>query len=138
MDSRPLGERPLLQPRLLLAALLGTISVAVLIGVPTAVIPNPCFVRMTPAATSNYFFWVASSVLTGALLATYALPRSARDRIAATSAGSGYLGLLAVGCPVCNKLVVALLAVSGGCSPTSPRSSRCWARPAWLWPPPGF
>lgn len=68
---------------------------------------------MTPATTSNYFFWVASSILTGILLATYALPRAARNRIAAASAGSGYLGLLAVGCPVCNKLVVALLGVSG-------------------------
>lgn len=29
------------------------------------------------------------------------------------SAGSGYLALLAVGCPVCNKLVVALIGVSG-------------------------
>lgn len=115
--SAPLGHEPLarmlLQLRVLLAALFGTILVALAIGIPTAVIPNPWFVRMTPAGTSNYFFWVASSLLTGALLATYALPRSARDRIAAATAGSGYLGLLAVGCPVCNKLVVALLGVSG-------------------------
>lgn len=113
----PAGEAPnvaqLLGPRFLLGAVLGTTLVAFAIGIPTDVIPNPWFVRMTPAGTSNYFFWVASSVLTGALLATYVLPRAARNRIAAASAGSGYLGLLAVGCPICNKLVVALLGVSG-------------------------
>jgi len=87
--------------------------VALALGIPTDIVPNPWFVRMTPAGTSNYFFWVASSLVTGLLLATYALPRAARDRIAAASAGSGFLGLLAVGCPVCNKLVVALLGVSG-------------------------
>jgi hypothetical protein len=105
--------RMLLQLRVLFAALFSTILVALAIGIPTAVIPNPWFVRMTPAGMSNYFFWVASSLLTGTLLATYTLPRSARDGIAAATAGSGYLGLLAVGCPVCNKLVVALLGVSG-------------------------
>ncbi|MBS1895406.1 MAG: hypothetical protein JST59_29250 [Actinobacteria bacterium] len=99
--------------RFLLAALVGVASIALALGIPTDIIPNPWFVRMTPAGTSNYLFWVASSLFTGVLLATYALPRATRDRIAATTAGSGILGLLAVGCPVCNKLVVALLGVSG-------------------------
>lgn len=103
----------LLGPRFIAGAVLGTALVAVLIGIPTDVLPNPWFTRMTPATTSNYLFWVASSVLTGALLATYVLPRGTRDRIAAASAGSGYLGVLAVGCPICNKLVVAVLGVSG-------------------------
>lgn len=103
----------LLGPRFIISAVLGTTLVGVAIGVPTDVLPNPWFTRMTPVTTSNYFFWVASSVLTGALLATYILPREARGSIAAVSAGSGYLGVLAVGCPVCNKLIVALLGVSG-------------------------
>lgn len=103
----------LLGPRFFISAVLGTALIAVAIGIPTDVLPNPRFTRMTPATTSNYFFWVASGALTGALLATYLLPRGTRDRIAAASAGSGYLGLLAVGCPVCDKLVVALLGVSG-------------------------
>ncbi len=104
---------PLREPRFLASAVLGTALVAIAIGIPTDVVPNPWFTRMTPVTTSNYFFWVASSLLTGALLATYVLPRTARRNLAAASAGSGYLGVLAVGCPVCNKLVVALLGVSG-------------------------
>lgn len=112
IDSQPsLG--PLLGLRFSSGVVLCTALVAVLIGIPTDVLPNPWFTRMTPATTGNYLFWVASSILTGALLATYLLPRGDRDRIAAASAGSGTLGLLAVGCPVCNKLVVALIGVSG-------------------------
>jgi hypothetical protein len=113
----PFDERPtllsLLGPRFLVAASLGIVLVALALGIPTDIIPNPWFVRMFPAETGNYFFWVGSSILTGILLATYVLPRETRDRIAAASAGSGLLGLLAVGCPVCNKLVVAMLGVSG-------------------------
>lgn len=104
---------PLREPRFLASAVLGTALVAIAIGIPTDVVPNPWFTRMTPANASNYFFWVASSVLTGALLATYVLPRARRGNLAATGAGSGYLAVLAVGCPVCNKLVVALLGFSG-------------------------
>lgn len=113
----PFDEHPtllsLLGPRFLISAILGVALVALALGVPTDIIPNPWFVRMIPAETGNYFFWVGSSILTGILLATCVLPRETRDRIAAASAGSGFLVLLAVGCPVCNELVVALLGVSG-------------------------
>lgn len=111
--ASPQGLPALLGLRYFAGAILGTAAVAVLIGIPTDALPNPWFTRMTPVTTSNYLFWVASSVLTGMLLATYMLPRDTRDRIATASAGSSLLGLLAVSCPVCNKLVVAVLGVSG-------------------------
>jgi len=107
------GSASLLGPRFFASAVLSAVLVAVLIGVPTDVLPNPWFTRMTPATPENYLFWVASSALTGVLLATYLLPRATTEGIAAASAGSGFLGLLAVGCPVCNKLIVALLGTSG-------------------------
>ena len=100
-------------PRYFSGAVAGTALAAILIGIPTDVLPNPWFTRMTPASASNYLFWVASSVLTGALLATYLLPAAVPTKTAAAGAGSGYLTVLAIGCPVCNKLVVSLLGVSG-------------------------
>lgn len=73
--------------------------------------PQTTSIGMQPALGSlpgpRFFF---GAVLSTALVA---VPRGARNRIAAAGAGSGYLGVLAVGCPVCNKLVVALLGVSG-------------------------
>ena len=87
-------------------------AVAVVLAIPTAIIDNPWFTRMTPVEPEQYVFWVATSLLTGALVATYLLPEL-RHGIAATGAGAGLLGVFAVGCPICNKLVVTLIGVSG-------------------------
>jgi hypothetical protein len=107
MAANPLGLRfaPL--------ATAGALVSGLLLGIPTAIIPNPVFHRIIDAGPSNYFFWVSTSVVTGALLATYLLPRSVKDRAAEAGLGGGFLAYLAVGCPLCNKAVVALLGASG-------------------------
>lgn len=107
MNRDPLGIR------FVLLAAAGAVVVAVALGIPTATIPNPVFHRIIDAGASNYFFWAATSVVTGALLATYALPRVVKDRAAEAGLGGGFLAYLAVGCPLCNKAVVALLGASG-------------------------
>jgi hypothetical protein len=106
------GLRSLL-PRFVFATALGTAITGLALGIPTDLVPNPWFTRMLPPDPGNYFFWISTSLLTGALLATYALPKPDRDRAAGAGIGGGVLGLLAAGCPVCNKLVVLLLGVSG-------------------------
>jgi hypothetical protein len=107
MTANPLG------PRFVLLAAIGTVLSAFLLGIPTAIIPNPVFHRIIDAGPSNYFFWASTSVVTGALLATYALPRTVKDRAAEAGLGGGFLAYLAVGCPLCNKAAVALLGASG-------------------------
>lgn len=94
-----------------LAALAAGAAVAVVIGIPTDLLANPWFVRMIPAEPINYVWWIGTSALVGPLIATYLLP--GRERFGSLTAGSGVLGLLAAGCPICNKVVVALLGVSG-------------------------
>ena len=78
------------------------------IALPARLIPNDLFQRMTPTRPLDYFFWIVGSLLVGLLLA---LPRTRRTE------SSGLLGGiatgLAVGCPVCNKVVVALIGVAG-------------------------
>ena len=86
--------------------------VALVLAIPTAIVSNSFFSRMTPVEPEQYAFWVATSLLTGALLATYLEP-GLRRGLAGQSAGAGLLGVFAVGCPICNKLVVALLGTSG-------------------------
>lgn len=70
---------------------------------------------MTPVLWWNYPVWLLSSVFTGALAATYV--RDSSLAVPPTQAGKtfagGVLSLLAVGCPVCNKLVVMAVGVSG-------------------------
>jgi hypothetical protein len=59
--------------RSLIAAVLAAIATAVLIGIPTDVVPNPWFSRQIPVRPLDVVVLVALSVLTGALVATYTL-----------------------------------------------------------------
>lgn len=105
-----------------------TVIAALVIGVPTGVVPTPFYTRMTPVLWWNYPVWLVSSVLEGLLVATYVRigpadapaagpperPRTAR------ALGAGLLSAFAVGCPICNKLVVLAIGVSGALSYFAP------------------
>ena len=81
-------------------------------GAPTDVIPNPLFGRVTPVQWWSYPILAATALLGGLVTATYV--RSPAQPVGLSrTAGSGLLSALAIGCPVCNKLVVLLLGVSG-------------------------
>lgn len=98
-------------PRRAAYALAGAIVAALVIATPTAVLPNPLFSRMTPVRPLDYAFLAASAILSGLLLATYAA--GGTDRCQTRVGGGGLLAFLAIGCPICNKLAVALLGVGG-------------------------
>jgi hypothetical protein len=84
------------------------------IGIPTDIIPNGYFTRMTPVRAQDYLFLALTALLAGVLGASYAFPQARACAIqeGKTTLG-GFLSFLAVGCPTCNKLVVALLGTSG-------------------------
>ena len=103
----------LLDRRFLLALLPGTALSALAIGIPTDVIPNPWFTRMTPVRTLDIVLLPLLSLALGALMATYALGSAGGGRAGGSLAGGGVLGSFAIGCPVCNKLVVLALGFSG-------------------------
>lgn len=104
----------LLTRRYLLALPVTTALAALLIGIPTDVLPNPWFTRMTPVRVTDVILWPLTSIAVGALVATFALPRGTGRRAEVTAgAGGGLASAFAVGCPVCNKLVVAVLGFSG-------------------------
>ncbi|QYJ14211.1 hypothetical protein Rxycam_00007 [Rubrobacter xylanophilus DSM 9941] len=88
----------------------------VLSGVPTDIIDTPLFVRMTPVVWWDYPFWVAAAALAGLVAATYAPgPGTGGSGVSQEKKvlGGGLLSVFAVGCPVCNKLVVLALGTSG-------------------------
>jgi hypothetical protein len=91
-------------------AALGT---ALVIGIPTDVVPNPWFGREIGVRPADVVVLVALSVLTGALVATYTVAGDSGAGAPRAGFGSGILAWFAVGCPVCNKLVVTLIGVSG-------------------------
>lgn len=100
--------------RMLLFAVVGGAFTLAVVGGPTDVVPNPWFTRMTPVRTQDYVF-LALTVILGALLAaSYAVPRiAACSTQQAKTISGGLLSVLAVGCPVCNKIVLLLLGTSG-------------------------
>ena len=102
-------------PRRIAVALVASGAFALAIGIPTGVLPTPLYTRMTPVLWWNYPIWAVTAVLSGLVTATYVRrPGEARARNGVGSAsGGGLLAAFAVGCPVCNKLVVAALGVSG-------------------------
>lgn len=100
---------------------IGFMGMAAAGGLPTDLIPNPWFTRMTPPQWYAYPVWLVVAMLSGVLVASYL---GVRGRSCAPSAGGEpYVGVvgsvaawLAVGCPVCNKLVVAAIGVGGALS----------------------
>jgi hypothetical protein len=60
------------------------LGAALVMALRSAVLPNPLFTRMTPARPPDYVFLPLSALLLGA-----------------------------IGCPICNKIVVFILGVSG-------------------------
>ncbi|MFI9843653.1 hypothetical protein ACIHFD_41905 [Nonomuraea sp. NPDC051941] len=68
---------------------------------------------MTPVLWWNYPVWILTAALTGLIVATYVAPvQPPPDQQKKTLVG-GALSAFAVGCPICNKLVVMALGVSG-------------------------
>ena len=110
-------------PRSVIAFAVGGVGMALLAGVPTDVIPNEFFTRMTPVRDYDIPVLVAISVLAGVLAASYwgvgGVACPAR-RPGATGAAGATFGWLAIGCPVCNKLVVLALGSSGALSYFAP------------------
>lgn len=106
-----------------------TAVAAFLIGVPTGVIRTSLYARMTPVLWWNYPVWAVSAILEGLLVATYVRAGSPESSPVRTQArgsrggrvfGAGLLSAFAVGCPVCNKLVVLAIGVSGALSYFAP------------------
>lgn len=99
------------------AAAGGAVVTALLIGLPTDVIPNPVFGRPVPVTWWSLPVLVITSVLAGLLLATYVREPDVdpveMDRPARAGGIGGLLAFFAVGCPVCNKLVLVALGTTG-------------------------
>jgi len=95
-----------------IVAALAAVAVALVTGIPTDLVPTSLYQRMTPIPWWSWPLWAATAVLAGLLAASYVRDRSGGVR-AASPLGGGIMSFLAVGCPICNKLVVAALGVSG-------------------------
>lgn len=85
----------------------GAAAGCLLVGVPTDVVDTPLFHRMTPVRALDYAVLAATTILFGLLAATHGDGGGTRTAVGAIGS------TLSMGCPVCNKAVVALAGASG-------------------------
>lgn len=100
-----------------LTAIAAALVVGLVIAIPTALIPNPIFGRSIEPTWWAYPITVITAILGGMVLATYL--RGAPTDESTASQGQrgvtigGLLAYFAVGCPVCNKIVLIALGTTG-------------------------
>ncbi|MFI6943839.1 hypothetical protein ACIBI4_31640 [Streptomyces sp. NPDC050418] len=107
------GALGLWTPRRWATALAAAVPSALLLGLPTDLIPNPVFGREIPPTWWSYPVFALSALLAGLLIATYVRTGRPRERATRLGSAGAVLSFLAVGCPVCNKLVLLALGTSG-------------------------
>lgn len=95
------------------AALCAALAAAVMVGVPTDLLDTPLFSRSVPPTWWTWPVLLTNSLLMGLLVATYVRAPAAGDRMDRRAGIGGLLTFLAVGCPVCNKVVLVALGASG-------------------------
>ena len=83
-----------------------------LLGLSTAVIPNPVFGRSVAPTDWAMEVLIATSVLTGLLTATY-VATGREEGLDKKGTVDALLSYFAIGCPVCNKLVLIALGTTG-------------------------
>lgn len=96
------------------AAAAGT---ALAMAVPTDVLDTGLFTRMTPVRWWEPWVIIA---MAGLVFVWAALPSACPSRARGRTAVATLGGALAVGCPVCNKIVVAAIGASGALSVWAP------------------
>lgn len=98
-----------------LSAAGAALAFALVVAVPTDLVDTPVFGREIPPTWWAWPSLILSSVLGGLLVATY-VSAPAQPDVASTRRGGwvgGMLTYFAVGCPVCNKLVLLALGSAG-------------------------
>jgi hypothetical protein len=90
---------------------------ALVVAVPTAMLPTPVFGREIPTMWWAWPTLALTAVLGGMLVATYVrepgTPAPASDGLDRRGTVGGLLSFFAVGCPVCNKVALVALGYTG-------------------------
>ena len=96
-------------------ALFAGISTYVIIAIPTAIIKNPIFGRDVAVTSWSIPVLILTSILSGLLFATYIKNENFQpeERSGKIGSAGALFSYLAVGCPVCNKVVLIALGSTG-------------------------
>lgn len=95
-----------------LVAAAAAFVVLLLLAIPTALIETPWFSREIAPTWWAWPVAIATAVVTGLLLASYVAAAPAGSEARPAGIG-GVLAFFAIGCPVCNKIVLLALGTGG-------------------------
>ena len=101
------------------AAVIAALLTVLVVAIPTAMIPTPVFGREVGVTWWSWPVLIVTAVLSGLVFATYvrephtASAKSDLDKPSRFGMAGGVLTFFAVGCPVCNKIVLLALGASG-------------------------
>lgn len=99
-------------PRHLGVFVLASVATYFVLGIPTAVVSNGVFGRSIETTPWSLPVLIGTAVLSGLLAATY-VGVNVFDSTAKLGTIGGALSFFAIGCPVCNKLVLIALGTTG-------------------------
>ena len=124
------GYCPIRDRALVAWSALWTVVALAVLGLVSAIVPNPIFGRGIPPEPFAVGVWLAATPLIGLAMATYfapvpptvavALEPAVRRDGTALGALGGFGVFLAIGCPTCNKVALLLLGASGAASVFGP------------------
>ena len=105
-----------------ITAIVGALGTYLVLGLPTAVIENPVFGRAVEVTPWSVPVLAITSIFAGLLLATYIRTENYLPEEKSLKVGGigSLLSFFAIGCPVCNKLVLIALGTSGAMSYFAP------------------
>ena len=89
---------------------------ALLIAIPSDLLDNRIFGRPVPPRPIDYVILAVTAGLIGLILAIRPAISGVTEAQERRTMWSGFVSFLAVGCPVCNQAVVALVGTSGALS----------------------
>ena len=93
----------------------GTVA-AVLIAVPADLIDTPLFGRPVETRAIDYGILAVTAALIGLIFAIRVPESDETEKQDTRTVWGGFVSFLAVGCPVCNQVVVGLVGTSGALS----------------------
>jgi len=88
-----------------------SIIIALVYGIPAALIPNPfiLYYRMIAVTAFDYIFLILISISLGAYLSYFLYNKSLVKQKEDTKVfGGALLGILAIGCPICNVFLMSV------------------------------
>ncbi|MBE0010997.1 MULTISPECIES: hypothetical protein [unclassified Arthrobacter] len=98
-----------------IAVTVGMVMTFLIVAIPTDLIDTPLFSREVPPTWWSVPALIISSALSGLVLGTYIAQDRVEDSAPRTRSGiaGAIVTFFAVGCPVCNKIVLLALGTSG-------------------------